>query len=154
MAKVGRLSIPINLFNVCRHYIAKSVLRDNLDLMEMNKFNVFHWHMTDDNSFPYVSKRFPNLRWEITWDATIALKRLTVAEKAASRNEWTSNDSKYISLQMTQIFCRQAVTKYLPTQGITFSWKNCQPLGIKTRCQIWCTIEFHRDPISKVLSEW
>ena len=62
MTKVGRLSIRINLFNVCRHYIAKSVLRDNLDLMEMNKFNVFHWHMTDDNSFPYVSKRFPNLR--------------------------------------------------------------------------------------------
>ena len=25
---------------------------------------------------------------------------------------------------------------------------------ILTRCQIWCTIEFHRDPISKVLSEW
>ena len=24
----------------------------------------------------------------------------------------------------------------------------------RTRCQIWCTIEFHRDPISKVLSEW
>ena len=24
----------------------------------------------------------------------------------------------------------------------------------KTRCQIWCTIELHRDPISKVLSEW
>ena len=24
----------------------------------------------------------------------------------------------------------------------------------KTRCQIWCTIEVHRDPISKVLSEW
>ena len=25
---------------------------------------------------------------------------------------------------------------------------------LKTRCQIWCTIEAHRDPISKVLSEW
>ena len=23
-----------------------------------------------------------------------------------------------------------------------------------TRCQIWCTIEVHRDPISKVLLEW
>ena len=23
-----------------------------------------------------------------------------------------------------------------------------------TRCQIWCTIELHRDPISKVLLEW
>ena len=24
----------------------------------------------------------------------------------------------------------------------------------KTRCQIWCTIDLHRDPISKVLLEW
>ena len=49
--------------DICRHYIAKSVIKDNLDLMEMNKFNVFHWHMTDDPSFPYVSTKFPNLRW-------------------------------------------------------------------------------------------
>ena len=34
-----------------------------------------------------------------------------------------------------------------------FSRCNCAWLD-KTRCQIWCTIEFHRDPISKVLSEW
>ena len=27
----------------------------------------------------------------------------------------------------------------------------CQ--GFRTRCQIWCTIEFHKDSISKVLSE-
>ena len=50
------------LMDTSRHYIAKSVIRDNLDLMEMSKFNVFHWHMTDDPSFPYVSKKFPDLR--------------------------------------------------------------------------------------------
>ena len=27
-------------------------------------------------------------------------------------------------------------------------------ITLMARCQIWCTIELHRDPISKVLSEW
>ena len=50
------------LVDSSRHFLPLKVLKETLDLMAQNKMNVFHWHLTDDPSFPYESSKFPNIR--------------------------------------------------------------------------------------------
>lgn len=49
------------LVDTARHYIHPTVLHKIINGMSFNKMNVFHWHIMDDQSFPYVSKTFPEL---------------------------------------------------------------------------------------------
>jgi hexosaminidase len=51
------------MVDTSRHYLRMQVLLDILDIMEMNKLNVFHWHIVDDQAFPYESLAFPEMRF-------------------------------------------------------------------------------------------
>jgi hexosaminidase len=45
--------------DTARNYMEISLIKRIIDGLSYNKLNVLHWHMSDSNSFPFVSTREP-----------------------------------------------------------------------------------------------
>lgn len=49
------------LIDTSRHYLNMSSILRTIDAMSFSKMNVLHWHLTDAQSFPFVSLSYPKL---------------------------------------------------------------------------------------------
>lgn len=60
------------MLDVSRHFRSVEYLKQHLDRMAMLKFNVFHWHLTDDQGWRIEIKKYPKLTEIGAWrDGTI-----------------------------------------------------------------------------------
>jgi hexosaminidase len=73
------------LVDTARHFLPMPALLAFIDALAYAKMNVFHMHLTDDSSFPYVSVAFPNLARTGAYDAanTFAAHTYAPADIAA-----------------------------------------------------------------------
>lgn len=49
------------LLDTARNFMTKKVIKQIISGMSYDKLNVFHWHITDTHSFPFYSRRVPQL---------------------------------------------------------------------------------------------
>ncbi|GAB3905683.1 family 20 glycosylhydrolase [Larkinella knui] len=47
--------------DVARHFFPVSFIKKYIDLLALHKFNVFHWHLTDDQGWRIEIKKYPKL---------------------------------------------------------------------------------------------
>ena len=56
------------MFDVSRHFFTKKEVEDYIDQMARYKFNLFHWHLTDDEGWRIEIKSLPNLTKKGAWN--------------------------------------------------------------------------------------
>lgn len=89
------------MLDVSRHFFSKAFVKEYIDEMAKYKFNVFHWHLTDDNGWRIEIKGLPRLTdigaWRVPRKGRFGqLPSPEPGEKATDGGFYTQDDIREI----------------------------------------------------------
>ena len=111
------------MIDTARHFLPMPSLFAFVDALAYNKLNVLHWHIVDDQSFPFVSTAFPAMSAQGAWGAPDAA---SVAAHTYSP----------VDVQAVISYARDRGIRVMPefdTPGHSTSWGRGVP-GLLTQC--------------------
>ena len=129
------------MLDTARHFYPMSALRRIVDGMEMLKLSVFHWHIVDAQSFPFVSTTHPRLSSEGAFSSSSGGgNQKSTTEPSAT---YSPDDVK----QFVQ-YCADRGVRLIPefdVPGHTASWGKGYPY-----LTVVCPTQIEQDAGSKV----
>jgi len=103
-------------FDDCRHFFGKEELMKTIDAMALNKLNVLHWHLTEDQGWRIEIKKYP----ELTTKGSVrpGSPKPEVLKTPGCKDHWENNNIPYGPYFYTQDDVREIVA-YAAARHIT-----------------------------------
>ncbi|RYE17977.1 MAG: beta-N-acetylhexosaminidase, partial [Sphingobacteriales bacterium] len=148
--------------DVSRHFFTKENIKSYIDQMAKYKFNVFHWHLTDDNGWRIQINGLPQLTDIGAWRVPRAGPFLFTAQKGPEPDEMATYGGFYTQDDIREVvkYAQERFITIVPevdvpahSMALIASFPNLSCLGIKNPVDVGTEFTVNKDNVLCVAND-